>query len=161
MHEQITKEFVKMNICMSRFGVRTGWRKYLYECTPFGYVNLWVENSHRPGGNQEWWFGPDRNLNFFSFARWLLASVFQGQPKGFHFELIIWLTGFSGKKSMLLSVGQYYRQLKKLFNKKLGLTVVWCSFHSAVCRERRHIVSFNNGTCRLLGFWLEGNGQFF
>ncbi len=25
---------------MSRFGVRIGWRKYLYECTPFGYVNL-------------------------------------------------------------------------------------------------------------------------
>ncbi len=23
------------------FGVRIGWRKYLYECTPFGYVNLW------------------------------------------------------------------------------------------------------------------------
>ncbi len=28
---------------MSRFGVRIGWRKYLYECTPFGYVNLWNE----------------------------------------------------------------------------------------------------------------------
>ena len=27
MHEQITKEFER--------------RKYLYECTPFGYVNLW------------------------------------------------------------------------------------------------------------------------
>ncbi len=40
MHEQITKEFGKMNICMSRFGVCIGWRKYLYECTPFGYVNL-------------------------------------------------------------------------------------------------------------------------
>ncbi len=26
--------------CMSRFGVRIGWRKYLYECTPFEYVNL-------------------------------------------------------------------------------------------------------------------------
>ncbi len=23
------------------FGVHIGWRKYLYECTPFGYVNLW------------------------------------------------------------------------------------------------------------------------
>ncbi len=42
MHEQITKEFGKMNICMSRFGVRIGWRKYLYECTPLGYVNLWI-----------------------------------------------------------------------------------------------------------------------
>ncbi len=40
MHEQITKEFGKMNICMNRFGVRIGWRKYLYECTPFEYVNL-------------------------------------------------------------------------------------------------------------------------
>ncbi len=40
MHEQITKEVGKMNICMSRFGVRIGWRKYMYECTPFGYVNL-------------------------------------------------------------------------------------------------------------------------
>ncbi len=28
MHEQITKEFVG--------------RRYLYECTPFGYVNLWI-----------------------------------------------------------------------------------------------------------------------
>ncbi len=42
MHEQITKEFGKMNIRLSRFGVRIGWRKYLYECTPFGYVNLWA-----------------------------------------------------------------------------------------------------------------------
>ena len=24
------------------FGVRIGWRKYLYECTPFGYVNLCI-----------------------------------------------------------------------------------------------------------------------
>ncbi len=23
------------------FGVRIGWRKYMYECTHFGYVNLW------------------------------------------------------------------------------------------------------------------------
>ncbi len=23
------------------FGVHIGWRKYLYECTSFGYVNLW------------------------------------------------------------------------------------------------------------------------
>ena len=28
MHEQVAKS------------VRIGWRKYLYECTPFGYVNL-------------------------------------------------------------------------------------------------------------------------
>ena len=27
------------------FGVRIGWRMYLYECTPFGYVNLWYKNS--------------------------------------------------------------------------------------------------------------------
>ncbi len=40
MHEQITKEFGKMNIRMSRFSVCIRWRKYLYECTPFGYVNL-------------------------------------------------------------------------------------------------------------------------
>ncbi len=26
------------------FVVRIGWRKYLYECTPFGYVNLWLRN---------------------------------------------------------------------------------------------------------------------
>ncbi len=25
---------------MNRFGVRIEWRKYLYECTPFGYVSL-------------------------------------------------------------------------------------------------------------------------
>ncbi len=30
-----------MNICMSRIDVRIGWRKYLYECIPSGYVNLW------------------------------------------------------------------------------------------------------------------------
>ncbi len=40
MHEQTTKEFGKMNICMSILGVRIGWRKYLNECTPFGYVSL-------------------------------------------------------------------------------------------------------------------------
>ena len=28
------------------FGVHIGLRKYLYECTPFGYVNLWnLENT--------------------------------------------------------------------------------------------------------------------
>ncbi len=31
MHEQI--------------GVRIGWRKYLYECTPFGYANLWLSEG--------------------------------------------------------------------------------------------------------------------
>ncbi len=41
-------EFGKMNICMSRFGVRIGWRKYLYECTPFGYLNLWFKVSKSP-----------------------------------------------------------------------------------------------------------------
>ncbi len=40
MHELTTKGFGKMNICMSRFGVLIGWRKYVYECTPFEYVNL-------------------------------------------------------------------------------------------------------------------------
>ncbi len=49
MHEQITKEFGKRNICVSRFGVRIGWRKYLYECTPFGYVNLCI-GRERCGG---------------------------------------------------------------------------------------------------------------
>ncbi len=29
------------NICISVIGVRIGWRKYLNECTPFGYVSLW------------------------------------------------------------------------------------------------------------------------
>ncbi len=24
------------------FGIRIGWRKYLYECTTFGYVDLWI-----------------------------------------------------------------------------------------------------------------------
>ena len=40
MHEQTTKGFRKMNISTSIFGVRIGWRKYLNECTPFGYVSL-------------------------------------------------------------------------------------------------------------------------
>ncbi len=42
MHEHTTKGFGKMNICMNRFGVRIGWRKYLNECTPFGYVSLCI-----------------------------------------------------------------------------------------------------------------------
>ncbi len=46
MHEQTTKEFGKMNICMSIFGVRIGWRNYLNACTPFGYVSLWNARSH-------------------------------------------------------------------------------------------------------------------
>ncbi len=41
MHEQTTKGFDKMNIYISRFGVRIGWRKYLNKFTPFGYVSLW------------------------------------------------------------------------------------------------------------------------
>ncbi len=40
MHEQITKEFGKMNICITRFGIRIGDRKYLNEYTPFGSVSL-------------------------------------------------------------------------------------------------------------------------
>ncbi len=40
MHEQTTKGIDKMNICIGRFGVGIGWRKYLNECTPFGYVSL-------------------------------------------------------------------------------------------------------------------------
>ncbi len=41
MHEQTTKGFGKMNICMSIFVVRIGWRKYLNECAHFGYESLW------------------------------------------------------------------------------------------------------------------------
>ncbi len=40
MHEQITKGFGIMNICISRFGIRIGDRKYLNEYTPFGSVSL-------------------------------------------------------------------------------------------------------------------------
>ncbi len=43
MHEQTTKGFGKMKICMSIFGVRIGWMKYLNECMPFGYVSLWFK----------------------------------------------------------------------------------------------------------------------
>ncbi len=45
MHEQTTKGFYKMNICISRFGVRSGWTKYLNEFMPFGYVSLctWLD----------------------------------------------------------------------------------------------------------------------
>ncbi len=50
MHEQITKEFGKMNICMSMFGVPIGWRKYLYECMPFGYVNLCLGQVQKKWG---------------------------------------------------------------------------------------------------------------
>ncbi len=32
MHEQTTKGFGKMNICITRFGIRIGDRKYLNEC---------------------------------------------------------------------------------------------------------------------------------
>ncbi len=41
MHEQTTKGFGKMNICIVRFGIRIGDRKYLNEYTPFGSVSLW------------------------------------------------------------------------------------------------------------------------
>ncbi len=40
MHEERIKEFGKMNICITRFGIRTGDRKYLNEYTPFGSVSL-------------------------------------------------------------------------------------------------------------------------
>ncbi len=40
MHEQTTKEFDKMNICITRFGIRIGDRKYLNEYMPFGSVSL-------------------------------------------------------------------------------------------------------------------------
>ena len=42
MHEQTTKEFGKMNICITRFGIHIGDRKYLNEYTPFGSVSLSV-----------------------------------------------------------------------------------------------------------------------
>ncbi len=45
MHEQTTKEFGKMNICITRFGIRIGDRKYLNEYTPFGSVSLCVYSS--------------------------------------------------------------------------------------------------------------------
>ncbi len=31
-----------MNICITRFGIRIGDRKYLNEYTPFGSVSLWA-----------------------------------------------------------------------------------------------------------------------
>ncbi len=30
----------------SKLSVRIGWRKYLYECTPFWYGNLWFHHHH-------------------------------------------------------------------------------------------------------------------
>ena len=81
MHEQITKEFDKMNICMSRFGVRIGWGKYLYECTPFGYVNLWnllylcslflVTNNQSKGQNGS------KGVEFLSTAYLKKRFIFQ------------------------------------------------------------------------------------
>ena len=44
MHEQITKGFGIMNICITRFGIRIGDRKYLNEYTPFGSVSLWFHS---------------------------------------------------------------------------------------------------------------------
>ncbi len=54
MHEQTTKGFGKMNICITRFGMRIGDRKYLNEYTPFGSVSLWAvlgssDNIQHPG----------------------------------------------------------------------------------------------------------------
>ncbi len=37
-----TKGVGKMNICMGRFGIPIGDRKYLNEYTPFGSVSLWT-----------------------------------------------------------------------------------------------------------------------
>ncbi len=45
-HEQTTKEFGKMNICITIFGIRIGDRKYLNEYTPFGSVSLWHGNYY-------------------------------------------------------------------------------------------------------------------
>ncbi len=42
MHEQTTKGFGKMNICITRFGICIGDRKYLNEFTPFGSVSLCI-----------------------------------------------------------------------------------------------------------------------
>ncbi len=42
MHEQTRKGFGKMNICITRFGIRIGDRKYLNEYTPFGSVSMWL-----------------------------------------------------------------------------------------------------------------------
>ena len=36
------KDFGKINICISRFCVDIGWKKYLNECMPFGYVSLCI-----------------------------------------------------------------------------------------------------------------------
>ncbi len=44
MHEQITREFGIMNICITRFGIRIGDRKYLDEYTLFGSVSLCIEH---------------------------------------------------------------------------------------------------------------------
>ena len=50
MHEQITKGFGIMNICITRFGIRIGDRKYVNECTPFGSVSLcFRRNKSRKG----------------------------------------------------------------------------------------------------------------
>ncbi len=47
IHEQTPKGFGKMNICITRFGIRIGDRKYLNEYTPFGSVNLWYMYMHQ------------------------------------------------------------------------------------------------------------------
>ncbi len=44
MDEQTTKEFGKMNICITRFGIRNGDREYLNEYTPFGSVSLCIKD---------------------------------------------------------------------------------------------------------------------
>ena len=40
MHEQTTKGFGKMNICITRFSKNIGWRKFLNEYMPFRSVSL-------------------------------------------------------------------------------------------------------------------------
>ncbi len=51
MHEQLTKEFVK--------------RKYLNECSPFGYVSLW--NTHESDCRMSYPWSADLIFVFFSF----------------------------------------------------------------------------------------------
>ena len=42
MHEQTTKGLGKINICITRFGIRIEGRKYLNEYAPFESVSLWT-----------------------------------------------------------------------------------------------------------------------
>ncbi len=55
MHEQTTKGFGKMNICITRFGIRIGDRKYLNEYTPIGSVSLCFDRKGIIKGVQTMW----------------------------------------------------------------------------------------------------------